>query len=473
MSLRKKTLSGLSWSAGSQGGKQISQFIITAILARLLSPSDFGLLSMATVFTGFIMIFSELGVSGALIHKQDAQESHYSSAFWLNALTGVVLTGVFILTAPWIAAFYQKPELKPILIVLSLNFFLASFTIIQQAILMREMDFRSLMIRDITAVIVAGIVGIALAYYGFGVWSLVIQQLVFTVMSNLLLWTCSRWRPQLLFSLPALKDIFHFSANMTGFQITLYLTRNVDSLLIGKFLGSQALGYYSIAYKLMMFPVQNFTWVVNKVMFPAFSRIQDELEKVRVNYLKMIQVVALISFPIMTYLFVVAPDLIPLVLGERWREAIPLVQIFCFCGMIQSIGSLGGTIYLSQGRADVQFKMGLVSAFLLFVVLLWSVNYGIKAVAFAYTAYYFVWTGISLRIVSRLISLDMAQVYKTLAIPFLITMTALVVVKGFSGFVSLQPLLNVIAVGVLGFITYAVFVFFLDKRSSLIRTNFS
>ncbi len=459
MSLRKKTISGLIWSGISQGGKQVSQFVITAILARLLVPSDFGMVSMATVFTGFVAIFSEMGVSSALIQKQDAEEKHYSSAFWMNVLVGFILTLGFILIAPLIALFYHKPELKPILMVLSLNFFLSSFTIIQQAILTKDMDFKSLMIRDILAVVIAGAVGIVCAYFGYGVWSLVFQLLVFTVTNNVLLWGCSKWRPKLIFNKAAIMDLFHFSSHMTGFQIVNYFARNLDSLLIGRFLGSQSLGYYALAYKLMMFPLQNFTWVVTKVMFPAFSKIQSEFEKVRKNYLKMLKIVALVSFPIMAYIFIIAPDLVHLVYGARWEPAIPLVQIFCFCGMVQSIGSLGGVIYLAKGRSDVQLKMIIVSTLLLGVVLFTAVNYGIKAVAIAYTVYYAIWTNVSLVVVAKLISLDLFRIYKAIFTPIILSLALFVLLLTVSSHIAFQPLLRIIVLGVLSAVIYGVSIF--------------
>ena len=273
MNLRQKTISGLFWSFLSQGGKQASQIIITIILARLLSPDDFGILAMVTVFTNFAMIFSEMGVSSALIQKQDTHDRHYHSAFWLNILVGIGLTLIFMAASPFIAWFYKKPELTPILLVVALNFLFSSFTIIQQTILTKEMDFKSLAIRDIIAVILAGVIGIALAYHGFGVWSLVYQLIAFTIINALLLWILSPWRPKLEFSISDIKDIFHFSAHLTGFNFLNYFSRNIDQLLIGKFLGTQALGYYSLAYKIMLYPLQNISRVISKVMFPVFSKI--------------------------------------------------------------------------------------------------------------------------------------------------------------------------------------------------------
>ena len=458
MNLRQKIIRGLTWTGISQVVSQACQFVITATLAHLLSPSDFGLLGMATVFTGFASIFGELGISGALIQNQNVVERHYSSAFWLNVLVGIGLTVIFVLLSPLIANFYGRPELKSIVAVLSLNFFLSSFTIVQQATLTKSMDFKSLALRDILAVISSGATGIFCAYRGYGVWSLVIQLLMYTVTDDLLLWLYSKWRPRWIFNVSSIKEIFPFSAHLTGFQVVNYFARNVDNLLVGKVLGSQALGYYSLAYKLMMFPIQNFTWVINKVMFPAFSIIQNEIERIRKNYLMMIKAVALLSFPLMAYLFVTASDIIQLVFGDRWLAVVPVVKVFCFCGMIQSITSLGGSIYLAKGRSDIQFIMVLISTSALSIVLLVFVRYGIEIVALSYTFFYMLWMNVAIFVVTRLISLNIVKVYKIVWIPFVISIVLAIIATGANRLVMLDHLARAIIFGIVGFATYAILI---------------
>lgn len=458
MNLRQNTIRGLTWSGVSQVISQGCQFVITAILAHLLSPNDFGLLGMAAVFTGFAAIFSDMGISGAIIQNQEIDERHYSSAFWLNVLVGVVLTVAFILLSPAIARFYSRAELIPILTVLSINFFLSSFTIIQQAILTKGMNFKSLALRDILAVVISGAAGIFCAYHGYGLWSLVIQLLTYTVINNLSLWFSSPWRPKWILDFSSLRQILPFSSHVTGFQVINYFARNIDNLLIGKVLGSQALGYYSLAYKLMMFPIQNFTWVITRVMFPAFSKIQDQVDKVRRNYLLMVKAVALVSFPLMAYLFVTASDLIQLVYGDAWHVAVPVVRIFCFCGMVQSITSLGGTIYLSKGRADLQLMMIVISTSSLSIILYVAVHNGIEMVAFAYTIFYSIWANLSIFITAKLISLSVSKLYRIVWAPFAFSMTLIIVSLGLSQVIHLGPLSSLVFFGVIGFGMYAILI---------------
>jgi O-antigen/teichoic acid export membrane protein len=404
MNLRQKTFKGLFWSFLSQGGRQVIQIIITTILARLLSPNNFGTLAMVTVFTNFAMIFNEMGVGGALIQKQDTHDRHYYSIFWLNIMAGIGLTLIFIAASPYIAWFYKKPELKPILCVIAFNFLFSSFTTIQQAILTKEMDFRRLAIRDVIALVLSGIIGITLAYRGFGVWSLVYQLISYTIINASLLWILSPWRPKLEFAMTDIKDLFRFSANLTGFNILNYFSRNIDQLLIGKFLGSEVLGYYSLAYKIMLYPLQNISWVILKVMFPAFSKIQDNLKEVSTIYLKMIKAISLVTFPLMAWLFCVAPELVDVFLGEKWKPIVILIKIFCFCGIAQSIGTTVGTIYLSKGKVDLQLKLQLLGTFIVTITILIGLRYGITGVCLAYTIQAILWVLFNMGVVLKLIS---------------------------------------------------------------------
>ena len=411
MNLKEQTIHGLSWSALSQVVKQLNAFIITAILARLLRPSDFGLIGMATVFTQFAAVVGESGFTGALIQKQHLGDEHYSTVFWLNIVAGFLLMFGMAITAPFIAQFYSNPALIPVLRAISISFLLASFGVVQQALLMKSMNFKSLMIRDIAAMSAGGITGIALAASGFGVWSLVGQLLVFTLADAIALWSSSSWRPKFVFSKNAALEIFSFSAHLMGFNVTNYIARNTDYLLIGKFLGSESLGLYTLAYKLMLVPLQNVSWVVSRVMFPAFSKIQHDLDVVRKSYLKLVKIISLVTFPMMAGLCVLAPETVRVFFGARWSGAIVPIQIFCFCGMVQSLTTIGGIIYQSQGRPDIQFKMSLANTALTVIVILISLRWGIVGVAAGYTLFTVLWSHLSFYIASRLIQLPYLKLY--------------------------------------------------------------
>lgn len=463
MTLKKKTIKGIFWSFGSQFGRQTSQFIITAILARLLLPSDFGLVSMVTVFTGFISIFGEMGITNALIQKQDTHDRHYYSAFWLNIFVGIGLTVIFWIIAPSIAYFYQRQELTPILRVVSINFTISSFAIIQQSLLIKNMDFKKLMIRDLTAVIFAGVVGIFLALHGFGVWSLVTQLLTFTFLNSFILWIFSDWRPRLCFSKADIKDIWSFSVNMTGANFVNYVARNIDSLLIGKFLGAQVLGYYSIAYKLMMIPVQNITWAIGKVLFPAFSKMQKDLYGIRSAYLNIVNSISFVSFPIMIGLFIIAPEFVRLVYGPKWSDIIMLIRILCFCGILQSIYLTVTNITLSLGRADLHFRIGILN--LLGVALAVSVGlvWGIYGVAIMYLAEQVLWSLFVQRITNSLIRLkwiDVLRIIRKNLLAAIIVAVAVIFIKMLPGIGDI----NIIVCSfIVGAICYFTGMYFIDR----------
>lgn len=425
MSLKQKTIKGLTWSFASQFGKQASLFIITAILARLLSPDDFGLLGMATVFTGFVQMINEEGISGALIQNQKLGEKHYSSVFWLNIFVGALLMLLMTFLSPLIAAFYRKPELSPILMLISLNFITASFVVVQRALFTKELDFKKLAIAETIAVIASGIVAIVLAYKGYGVYSLVYQILILTLINMLALWMLSNWRPKFTFEIEAIKDIFHFSIHMTGFNILNYIARNIDYLLIGKFLGAEPLGYYTLAYKLMLYPLQSISWTIGRVMFPAFSKIQHDLAKVRENYLKMIKAISLITFPMMFGLFAVAPEFIRVVYGPKWEPVILLIQILCFCGLVQSIGTTVGTIYQSQGRADLQFKLSAIYAAMASSSIAVGLQWGLVGVALSYSIFSIIWTHFSMFIVAKIIRIRYKLFYAQLLTAFVFSFVML------------------------------------------------
>ncbi|MBU1044908.1 MAG: MOP flippase family protein [Candidatus Omnitrophica bacterium] len=391
MSLRQKTIQGLWWGFGARVFIQLSQFIIMAVLAHLLSPSDFGLIGMVTVYFGFALMFGELGVSAALIQSQKVNQDHFSSAFWINLLAGITLSLIFLLSAPFIAGFYAKPELIKLIRVISISCFISSFSIVQSAILRKEMNFKAIALAESAAILIAGILGIFAALNGKGVWSLVFHFMSFIFIKSVLVWFFSPWRPKFLFSKTAIKDIFSFSMNMTGLNIVEYFARNIDYLLVGKFLGAGALGLYTLAYKFMLYPLQNISNVIGGVMFPAFSKIQDDLEKVRANYLKMVKAIALISFPLMLGMFVLAPEFIRIVFGIKWEQAIPIVRILSFCGMLQSIEATVGDIFRSQGRSDIHFRLQVVGTIIVSLCISIGLKWGIKGVACLYALYNFAW----------------------------------------------------------------------------------
>ena len=416
MDVKKQTLSSIEWSAGAQIAKQVLQFIISVILIRLLTPKDFGLIGMIMVFIGFAGLFSELGFGAALIQKKEIEERHLSSIFWLNIATGLILTGIMLAIAPVIATFYNEPRLKLLTMVLSATFFIGSLSIVQKAILTRSMNFRVLTIVETSAMSIAGIFAIILAFLGFGVWSLVWQSIVSAIIGVIILWVLSDWKPCLQFNKNAAKELLGFSGNLLAFNVFNYWARNVDDLLIGKVIGSSGLGIYNRAYHLMLIPLSQISSVVGKVMFPMLSKIQDDKVRVKHLYLSTISIIALITFPMMMGLLVVADSFVLALFGQKWIEVIPVLQIFCLLGLAQSIGTTVGWIYQSQGRTDWMFWWGIAAGTVSIISFIIGISIGsIMAVAYCYAIANILLFYHNLTIPGKLINMTFSDVVRSVS----------------------------------------------------------
>ena len=409
MSLKEKTLKGLSWSFASQIGKQLTQFLVTAALARSLTSEDFGLVGMATVFAGLITLLNERGLSAALVQNQKLTQTHSSSVFWLNITVGGLLFFLGIVASSGIAAFFHREELKPIFSCLSFNFFVASLSIVPRAMLVKTMDFKKLSVLETLSLAAGGATGVILAFRGFGAWALVGQSLMFNFSLAVLLWIFSHWKPSFIFSLASVRELFKFSSRLTLSAILNYISRNIDYLLIGKLLGAQPLGFYTLAYKLMMYPMQNICWVISKVMFPALSRIQHDLKKVSETYLRVTKGISLITFPALCGLFAVTPEFVTVIFGEKWLPASDLIRILCVCGMIQSFLTTQNDVLLSQGRTDLQLKLGSFGMVFSVLAISIGVHWGIYGVALGYTLVQLAWVPYGMHRVNQLLGLSTAK----------------------------------------------------------------
>ena len=400
--------------------QQTLQLGIYISLARLLSPREFGLLGMIIVLTGFANLFVELGFGTALVQNQNIQKRHLDSIFWLNTAGGLLLSSAFIVFSSTIATFYSEPVLRLPILLMSVNFLLNSLNIVQRNLMMKAMDFKRIFIVDTSAAALSGLTAIAAAASGMGLWSLVIQQILLALSSTVLCWGLSSWRPSLSFDPKALKDLSGFSANLLGFSIFDYLMNNVDKLLIGRFIGSGPLGIYTRAYQLMMLPVNQVSSVVTRVMFPALSVIQDDKEKVKQIYLRATRMIALVTFPAMVALLVLARPFVLAVLGEKWSGVVMILELFCLTGLGHSIGTTTGWIYYSQGRTDIMFKWGVFAGTVRLIAMILGLRWGIMGVAFSHViSTYVILTYPGWRLAGSLINMRFTEMTFNLLAPLL------------------------------------------------------
>ncbi|OGU34266.1 MAG: lipopolysaccharide biosynthesis protein, partial [Ignavibacteria bacterium GWB2_35_6b] len=361
MNIKKHAVSGVKWSSTSQVGLQGLQFITTIVLARLLSPADYGLMGMTMVWIGFINIFKDLGTSAAIIQRKDLTETTLSSIFWINLAFGFIAMTILFIIASLISNFYHEPRLINMLRVLSCTFLIASISIMQQAILERDMAFDKVAKIELASVTFSSFIGIILAFLEAGVWSLVYKTVAEIALTTILLWIFVAWKPKMVFVWQEVKSVSKFSLNLTGFNIFNYFSRNTDYLLIGKFLGAQDLGYYTMVYRIMLFPLQNLSRVIGRVFFPIFSKIQDDNIRFKRVYLNVVGTIALVTFPMMVGLFAVSKPFVLTILGQQWKPIIILLMILSPVGMLQSVGTTVGIIYQAKGRTDWMFRWGIFS----------------------------------------------------------------------------------------------------------------
>jgi len=354
---------------------------------RLLEPTDYGLLGMAMVFIGFAGLFKQFGLSAALIQDQDVTPLQESSVFWLNLLAGVLLTTLFYVTAPLVAAFYRADALTEVVQLLSLTFTIGAVGIVPQALLKKAMAFDALAKIQIASVVVSGPVALVMAFQDWGVWSLVAQNLIGALAGSLLVWMYAPWRPSFSFSWQAVKSLLQYGANLTGFSVVNYWSRQGDDVLIGRYIGTAELGIYTRAYSLMLLPITQIISVIQDVMFAALSSIQEEKERVRRVYLLTMRILSFITFPMMLGLIVVAEPLVLAVFGTKWAGVIPIIQILSLVGIVQTLANPTGWIYTSQGRTDWMFRWGLGASSVIIGAIVFGVWVGtIEAVAWAYLA---------------------------------------------------------------------------------------
>jgi PST family polysaccharide transporter len=417
--LKLQTASGIKLSALSQMGRQGTQIVTAVILARVLAPSDFGLLNMALIVIGFAGVFKDLGTSSALIQKKELSERLCSSVFWLNVVFGLFVMMALILSTPLAGLYYQETRVVPVLRALSISFFVASFGFVHQALLERSLSFSLLARSEILSIVAGAIVGISMALLNAGVWSLVFQTLMTTLAFTILLWFSSSWRPRRIFHWSDVKSVSHFSFNLAGFNIFNYFARNADYLLIGRYLGAQDLGVYTLAYRILLFPVQNISAVIGRVMYPVLSTLQNNDEEFKAIYLKIIRSIAFISFPLMTAAFALAEPLTLTVFGEQWQSAGLLIMILAPVGLVQSIGTTVGMIYQAKGRTDWMLRWGIGSGIFVTIAFVIGLRWGITGVALAYLVAVCILFYPSFAIPFRLVNLSLAQLLKT-TFPFIL-----------------------------------------------------
>ncbi len=378
-SLKHKTIKGVAWSAVERFSVAGVSFLFGLILARLLMPSDYGVIAMLAVFISVAQAFVDSGFSSALIRKPDRTEIDNSTAFYFNIVVGLVCYCILFVSAPLIASFYDTPILTPLTRVLGLCIIFNSLCVVQQALLTVRLDFKTQAKISLLSVMISGPIGIACAYYGMGVWSLAVQSVLAAFLRMFLLWVLAKWRPTERFSKASFHSLFSFGSKLlaSGLLDTIY--NNLYTIVIGKKFAATDLGLYTRADHFSQFPSVTITGILQRVSFPVLSTIQNEDERLAVNYRKFLRLSGFVVFPLMVGLAAVAEPLIRLLLTDKWIACVPFLQVLCLALMWYPIHAINLNLLQVKGRSDLFLRLEIYKKILGVVMLCITLPLGIMA----------------------------------------------------------------------------------------------
>jgi len=378
LSLKQKTISGLTWSFIDNITGQGISFIIGIILARLLNPKEFGLIGMMAIFIAVSQLLLDSGLGQSLIRKQNCTQEDYSTVFYFNFAVGCLSYILLFACADLISIFFHEPILKNLIKVFGLVIIINSFTMIQSTTLAKRLDFKLQTKISIIASLMSGLLGIYLAYTGFGVWSLVALMLLKCMINSCLLWSWNRWKPVGVFSKKSFKELFPFGSKLllSGLIDTLY--RNLYYVLIGKYFSATELGYYTRAEQFQSLPSSNLQGIIGRVSYPILSTIQDDIPRLRETYKKMIKSTMLVTFVLMMGMAAIAKSMILTLIGEKWEPCIIYLQMLCFVEMFYPLHALNLNMLQIQGRSDLFLRLEIIKKSLGFPIIFLAVIWGIK-----------------------------------------------------------------------------------------------
>lgn len=437
-SLKTKTVSAMLWSSIGKFGTMGISFVSNMVLARLLLPEDFGLIGMLTIFIAISEVFILGGFGQALIQKKNPTHTDYSTVFYWNLFASFLFYGILYLSAPAISSFYGMPLLCKVLRIQSITLIINSFAVVQSNQLIKQLKFKTLSIRNVSAVIIGTTVAIIMAYKGYGVWSLVASSIVSSFVGVLLLWGQSSWRPKLEFSIDSFKELFAFGGLMALSSLVDKIYNELQGLIIGKWYSPADLGYYSQAHKLEQVPIQALSQIVSQVTFPVFSTLQDDKERLLYGVRKNLTAVTYLNFPVSILLMVVGAPLIRLAYGPNWDVAIPYFQILCFAGMMFTTNTMNNQVIKALGKSNIYFYAQLAKRTIGILLMILGAIIGIWGLLGAVALNSYVFYFISASINKRLLDYGISNQIRDIGGNFLVAAFTGIVVYLFGKFIPMN-----------------------------------
>jgi len=441
--IKSQAFTGVGWSAVERFSFQGITFLVQIILARILSPTDYGMIGMLAIFLQVAQVLIDSGFANALIQKKECTETDYSTVFYYNLAISVGLYMLLFIAAPFIEHFYSMPSLGVVTRVLSLTIIINSLAIVHRTILTKNIDFRSLTRISIIGAVISGAVGIICAIHGYGVWALVFQQILNSIIIVLLLFVKLNWVPKFLFDKSSFKSLFSFGSKLMISSLINTIYRNLYSLIIGKKFSAEELGYYTRAEQFAIFPSSNIGSIITRVAYPILSKVQDDNAKLRSGYRQIIQLSSFIIFPLMFGLMAIAKPFIFVFLTEKWSGAIVILQILCLDWMLDHISLLNLNLLYVKGRSDLALRLEIIKKSIAITIFIISIRWGVIGICWGRVLYSVIATIMNTYYTNKLIDLSFICQMRDI-LPYLGASALMAVIVYSSTFLFSTPLLQLI-----------------------------
>lgn len=442
-----KVINSVKWSAIEKYSSQGIQFLVSIVMARLLTPAEYGIIAIIGIFLSIANMVISSGLERALIHKQDCETIDYSTANVTNIAFSLLCYAILFAVAPYIADFYKMPVLTPTMRVLSLTFIFGAISGVSRTILTKKLQFKKMSLVTLATSIFSGIIGILLAYRGLGVWALVYQSLLATIFSSIWIMVAAKYLPSFRFSRQSFNELFGFGAKMLGSDLIWVIFANIHPMIIGKFFNAQSVGYFGRAHSYATLIPANFNGVLEKVLFPVFATLQNDEVRLKNFYTKALTLTSTLVFTGNFFLIGLAYPLIIIMITEKWVECVPLLQILCLSTLFNHINSINGRLLIAKGFPGVFLKMSAITTPLTIIIIFISIFGGLKGLAWGSVATSFITTCYSCYVFKRYSGINplssMKGSFKILLISSCIGLTSLLLFK----YLLLPTITNLIITG--------------------------
>jgi O-antigen/teichoic acid export membrane protein len=469
-SLKTQTIKGVGWSAVERFSAQGASFVVQIVLARLLTPADYGIVGMVAIFIQIAQVLVDSGFANALIKKQNCSNDDYSTVFFFNLIISISIYLLFVISAPFVSDFYNERSLTLVMQVITFTIVLNALSIVPRTVLVKAVNFKDQTAISVSSVIISGIIGICLAFCNYGVWSLVAQQLSNSIIQIFLFAYYTKWYPRFIFSKSSFNELFAFGYKLLAASIVNTIYRNIYTIVIGKRYSSVDLGYFTRAEQFAMFPSHNIGNIISRVVFPVFSKIQDNNDALMAGYRKIIRISSYMIFPLMTLLIALSEPLVIFFLTEKWKSMIILLQILSIDWMLDHLSLLNLNILFVKGRSDLVLKLEIVKKTIALVILCASIPFGLVVMCWGRVLYSILATIINMYYTKSLIGLSISDQLKDIS-PYLFASIVMGLVAFIISSMFFSSIYSIIVGSVVAFFVYLLItvLFFRDDIVELIR----